>query len=76
MRVKRLWGLQSFLVCVLCNALLLVGLFLLAKRQLAGIQQWADPLLDRGAARLPLDLLLTTTKSCQCCKVCRMLCSR
>ena len=54
MRAKRIWTIQSFLTCLLWNAVLLTLLFLAANELLNAMHQWVNPFLAADAA-LPDD---------------------
>lgn len=45
MRAKGIWGIQSFMICFLINAILLGVFLFMSKQILHGLHQWVDPLL-------------------------------
>jgi hypothetical protein len=58
MRARFAFGIKSFFTCVVFNAMLLAGFFLVLKNLLAGFHQWFDPLASGQTAGLPENVQL------------------
>ena len=56
MRIKRAWAFQSFIICVVFNAVLAGLIFFMADKVLEGLNEWASPFLKQGAPNLPDDV--------------------
>jgi hypothetical protein len=56
MKIKRAWAVQSFVICVVFNAVLVGLIFLMADKILEGLNEWTSPFLKPGAPNLPDDV--------------------
>ncbi len=72
MQAKRMWTIQSLLICFFWNAVLLAIFYLMADKITEGMQQWTTPFLKAGGGPLPedarsafsnLDQFITQTRS-------------
>ncbi|HQN17540.1 MAG TPA: DUF2760 domain-containing protein [Syntrophobacteraceae bacterium] len=55
MQAKKSWAFQSLFSCLIFNSILLVVLFIMAKRILGALSRWVDPFLAQGNTNLPAD---------------------
>lgn len=56
MKPKRAWALQSFLVCMLFNALFAALIFMMADKILDSFTEWLTPFLAQGGDNLSGEL--------------------
>ena len=56
MKIVRAWAVQSFIVCILFNAVLAGLIFLMADKIMDGLSEWVSPFLKPGAPGLPEDV--------------------
>ncbi len=56
MKIVRAWAVQSFIVCILFNAILAGLIFLMADKIMDGLSEWVSPFLKPGSPGLPEDV--------------------